>query len=710
MYETFFGLKKHPFLSAPDTASYLDIGAAAECRQTIENAVRGHERISLVFGVAGMGKTLLLRVLRENFEWEYTVPAIINGLIETPKALYQQILYNLHLPFSGTEPTELRLQLLDFVRQQVTPGILLLFDETQYLFPAVLEEIRLLVSTGTPSKPLFQAVFAGTIEFEEKLTYPQLGSFNQLVTTRCYLDSFTKEETEKYIDCQTHQSFCDSDELAVAEVMSNVAAFEGCRIDPPHFTGKLLFSREAKKIIHKLTEGLPRLVNQLCDKSLQEAFLKKVPHVDAELVNAVWSQMQHFDPEKSDEKEVVPMEQDQSLISEEEVEEIVLRKKNTLQLRTFDSTVEFGSLDENEPEQIVSEQVAVYKPAYPDFDDECCEKKEYEETDKVTETIEVSELSEAKLGVLPAQETASAELETEKSTDEFNAAALQPAEEESPGRASSKNDMDAETLEKYGETVLKDRPPFARKEPNYAYQTTETAPETVQGVQYPDSTGNIVVLNWQQAEQQDGHSGTSYTEYAEREVPEPDKSRTAKKIAATLPVSVISTPVTVHTSLNTASFVTKTKQQHSVIDEFFAETEILKPQPVPLYSLYKPERSVQQIASATPFDAAVEKQLESAVQKINAAAAKIEAAAETGASASKQFIQSAELVETEIRAVLPNCAEMFQELSEFQKTVSAELNALRGQSDVPNLRMYPQRPMIAIERKVPAIDVDSLFK
>jgi type II secretory pathway predicted ATPase ExeA len=99
MYETFFGLKKRPFSLVPDTESYFAVGSMEECRKEVEKTLRSGEGLALVIGESGTGKTLLLRMIRQALEWEYTVSPITNGLIETPKAFYQQLLYNFHLPF-----------------------------------------------------------------------------------------------------------------------------------------------------------------------------------------------------------------------------------------------------------------------------------------------------------------------------------------------------------------------------------------------------------------------------------------------------------------------------------------------------------------------------------------------------------------------------------------------------------------------------------
>ena len=68
MYETFFGLKRRPFLFAPDVEAYFSTELMEESRRDVERALKNGEGISLVFGASGTGKTLLMRVLRQSLE------------------------------------------------------------------------------------------------------------------------------------------------------------------------------------------------------------------------------------------------------------------------------------------------------------------------------------------------------------------------------------------------------------------------------------------------------------------------------------------------------------------------------------------------------------------------------------------------------------------------------------------------------------------
>ncbi|MDR3183383.1 MAG: AAA family ATPase [Planctomycetaceae bacterium] len=715
MYETFFGLKKRPFSTIPDTEAYFDAGSIAETRKTIENIIRDGEGLSLVFGAAGTGKTLLLRLLRQNLEWNYTALPIINGLLDSAKVLFQQLLYHLHIPFSGNSAAELRMQLFDYVKEQNAHGaandIILLFDESQYIYPDVLEEIRLLAD-DTDCR--FHIVLAGSNEFEEKLTIPQLEAFNQRVAARCYLDSFTCEETIRYITWQMQHSqqipapretaatAALLEQISAAEAMQRTGADEVSRIDPPHQNQHLLFSENAKRRIHILTGGLPRLINQTCDKTLRLAAARSTLRIDESAVNEAWSLIQQIEPAAiilpDEDTDVIPLPEVQDIESAN-IDEVIAQKRtllqnNELQLRPFEAAVEFGSLDDDDetccrqqyPIQSNNGVVtghdntgfSVYKPAYPEFDDDS-DGKEADTADEAKDDTG---------GCLAGEEVSTLSITGAQWTDTF-----------------SEGDMDAKTLEEYRAAVLKDRPPFVRREPDYAYQTTATAPESVRNVEYPDSeTGSVVVLNWQTAQKDEGRFGVSYSEYQREHV---DAGSSLQ-------------PQT-QSGENRAAGCSQ-----SSLDEVFAETQEVAAKTVPISAVYQINTSIDVCSrqqyptqrsdsgTAGSISAVIEEHLGSVVARITAAAEKIEQAAETSHSAGQHITESAQMIEAEIKTVLPSYLEMFQELSEFQRTVLSELNVMRLNTDTANVHSLPPgvspRRQIAIERSVPTIGIDSLFQ
>ena len=777
MYETFFGLKRKPFSFTPDVESYFSVDFMEESRQAVERTVRKGEGIALIFGATGTGKSLLMRVLRQSLEPEWTVILVSNSRLETPKSLFLQLAHDLSLSCSSSEMVELRLQVLDFFRRELCGrelcrGVVLLFDEAQHLSPSVLEEIRLLTDSADGSSLLVRAVFAGTPDFEERLTFPQLEAFNQRVVSRCYLDSFTGEETSRYVVRQT-------DDL---------------RIDPPHGVSAPLFTESAKRRIYQLTDGVPRLINQLCDTALQFAAEKKRDSVDEMQVNGAWASLQQIEPVETE--EIHASAALESVLPPEQIEEILDQKRKTFRIRQFDP-VEFGTLADSdpEPESVLAPRSfsgSDYKPPYPEDDEDFAELDAEAEDDIIPPCIvppcivspckglqlyipvEIKEPEPETLdGVTPDGATpdgASPNIEAVvipkrnfvpefyKQERKFRrqcllekiqhrlgllAGLLQTEKSQQLPLPINESDMDIQSLQAYGAAVLDGRPPFIRKEPHYAYQTPETPPN--QNVTYPDpKTGVPITLRW--LPEQVGESerfGVSYTEFLNRKKnPEAEEQTVLSKSAS---FGSTSTPI-VRTALNASLSDHPVPTHCSGLEEPFEESQQVSDLAISLAELFRAKSSELQkmvraqaagsltagALTATPqaivpvpqvavpqiewlpefgnLNETIQHQLEAVVQRIITAAEKIEQAAEMSEQAGRHVSKTAEFVESEVKAALPTYTDLFQQWSEFQELISTELASLRQQTpNMPAFRCFPRRQVI-IERTVPSIDVESLLR
>ena len=732
MYETFFGLKRQPFLFAPDVESYFSVDFMEESRETVEQAVRKGEGISLIFGATGTGKTLLMRILRQSLESECTALLVSNSRLDTPRALFLQLAHDLNLSCSGSETIELRLQILDYVRKESPQGVVLLFDEAQHLDPSVLEEIRLLTDAANDSAPFFRAILAGTLDFEEKLTFPKLEGFNQRVVSRSYLDSFTGEETSRYVVRQT----------------------ENLRIDPAHGTPVPLFSESAKRRIHQLTGGIPRVINQLCGTALQFAAEKAKENVDEALINDAWASLQHIEPIEAEvTASTTALE---SVIPPEQIEEILDKKRQTFRIRPFVDSVEFGTLSDSEPlsERLPQpEPVGMspsflgndYKPLYPEYDDDFVELESEisETTDEVVSSYRVLQIhvptdTEEPGAELAIRNAESVAISTHRIVSNLYeqerkfrrqyllqkiqhrlgvfAGLLQKSETQQTESPNNESEMDVRILQAYGAAVLEGRPPFIRKEPHYAYQTQEMPPQ--QDVTYPDpKTGVPISLRWFTEKTAEGERfGVSYTEFLNRDkTPEPVASEeTTEQLQ---PVAVLPEPAevpTVRTSLN-ASLANPVEPSHSLgLEETFEESHRVGHLAISLAELFRAKSSALRQTETSPefsgLDESIQRQLEAVVKRIIKAAEKIEQAAEVSEQAGRHVSKTAEFVETEVKAALPVYTDLFQQWSEFQELISSEVASLRQRdSGMPKLRTIAHR-QVMIERSLPTIDVEMLLR
>ncbi|GIW94769.1 MAG: hypothetical protein KatS3mg110_2810 [Pirellulaceae bacterium] len=269
MYEAFFGLQQRPFPSGPCTKFYFAARAIDDAFRALSRLVERDEGIGLVVGGVGTGKTLVCHLLVEKFSDRFSAILLASGRLTSPKVVLQHILFELKLPYRQMDEGELRLSLLDYLEQKRgnEKDLLLAIDEAHSLPLRVLEELRLLSCLVRGGRSRVRLIFSGLPRFEERLAVPRLEALNQRIAVRCYLDNLSLQETVEYV---AHQ-------LSVA----------GTRADA-------IFSDDALRAIHRYTDGIPRLVNQLCDHAMILACADGRRTVDAALLEEAWCDLQRL--------------------------------------------------------------------------------------------------------------------------------------------------------------------------------------------------------------------------------------------------------------------------------------------------------------------------------------------------------------------------------------------------------------------------------
>ena len=140
---------------------------------------------------------------------------------------------------------------------------ILVVDEAQNLAPDVLEEVRLLTNLETSKQKLLQIILIGQPELRELLARNDLRQLAQRITGRYHLEPLTREETASYIE---HR-------LQVAGALGEV------------------FDAGAKRTVFRLSQGVPRLINVICDRALLGAYSQGKRHVNARLVRRAASEI-----------------------------------------------------------------------------------------------------------------------------------------------------------------------------------------------------------------------------------------------------------------------------------------------------------------------------------------------------------------------------------------------------------------------------------
>jgi len=231
-----------PFLAAPRVDFYHPAHGIDAALQGLDRLIRRAEGIGLVVGPAGTGKSLLLGKVAESVRDDFDVALLSGARICTRRALWQSILAEIGEPYRGIDEGELRIGVVERIRGLAATGsgLVVLVDEANTLPTRLIEELRLLTNIPTPM-PAVHILLAGTGELEEILAAPKMESLSQRIGGRFYLEPLDHAETVAYVRTQTQ----------VATLDWNALFESGC--DDAVFTA---------------SDGVPRLINQVCDQAL----------------------------------------------------------------------------------------------------------------------------------------------------------------------------------------------------------------------------------------------------------------------------------------------------------------------------------------------------------------------------------------------------------------------------------------------------------
>ncbi len=265
MYKAFFHLARNPFDLTPDPRCFVPSGRHNEVLATLYYGVRRHKGFVVVTGEIGTGKTLLLRCLLDLFKGSRDIAYayVFNGLL-SPTEFLQYVLSDFGLSASNKSKWELLLDLGKFLASRGSMGqtTVLIVDEAHHLSEDLLEEIRLLSNLETTNDKLLQIVLVGQPELDEKLDSVKLRQLKQRIALRTHLSPLNAAETAEYI----------SERLRIAGADSNRAA---------------IFPSETVAAVFHHAQGVPRLINTICENALINAYARQSSSVAPDMVDDV---------------------------------------------------------------------------------------------------------------------------------------------------------------------------------------------------------------------------------------------------------------------------------------------------------------------------------------------------------------------------------------------------------------------------------------
>lgn len=291
--EKFFGLAARPFSLTPDLRFAYHSRSHTHALDEVTTALRRREGLIVVTGAVGTGKTMLCRSMLESFESRTFLSVILDPGLEVEDLLRKVltdfgIMSGLDAPASGPVSEVTRHQFVSTLQQFLATLIplqahaVIMVDEAQRLNPRVLEEIRLLSNFETDEAKLLQIVLVGQPELDDVLRSPLMQQLNQRVARRCVLQPLSETEVGDYIDRR----------LTVAASPDALAG--SMDAPPPDLTQVAKFSPEAVKTVAGVSNGIPRLVNTLCDRALDVAYERSVRTIEPDDVLAAAERL-HLD-------------------------------------------------------------------------------------------------------------------------------------------------------------------------------------------------------------------------------------------------------------------------------------------------------------------------------------------------------------------------------------------------------------------------------
>jgi general secretion pathway protein A len=262
MYKEYFGLRANPFNVNPDPRYLFLTRHTEEALACLTYGIQSRKGFVLLTGEVGTGKTTLINKLLEWLRLQQVATAFVfNSRMNVPQFL-DYMMADFGIPCDSKSKSQILLRLYNWLLDRYRAGetAVLIVDEAQNLSDEVLEEIRMLTNLETFTEKLLQIVLVGQPELEQKLKQPQLRQLRQRLTLRAKTHPLSLEETKAYVQQR----------LRIAG--SN---------------GQPIFEPESVITIHKFSNGIPRVVNLLCEHCLVSAFVDQQKHVTSTVVEAV---------------------------------------------------------------------------------------------------------------------------------------------------------------------------------------------------------------------------------------------------------------------------------------------------------------------------------------------------------------------------------------------------------------------------------------
>lgn len=262
MYQEFYGLSGKPFQLSPDVRFFFPSKEHKRARAFLEYGLEQADGFIVITGGVGTGKTMLVQTLLRDLDPSETlVSTVVTTQLEQDDLL-RLVASGFNLRAKNGSKAQILRELEQRCLKERRDGrrMLLIVDEAQNLPKPAVEELRMLSNFQEDGKPLLQVFLLGQEEFRTTLLAPGFEQLRQRVIATYHLCPLDEEETRTYVE---HR-------------LSTV----GWAFDPE-------ISDDAFPAIFEFAEGVPRRINNLCDRLLLYAYLEELHRIDRRVVVTV---------------------------------------------------------------------------------------------------------------------------------------------------------------------------------------------------------------------------------------------------------------------------------------------------------------------------------------------------------------------------------------------------------------------------------------
>jgi type II secretory pathway predicted ATPase ExeA len=267
MYEDYYGLKEKPFSLTPDPKFLYRSQSHANAFDLLQYAIERREGFAVITGDIGTGKTTLCRALLEQIDRTTFTALVLNPFL-SEEDLLKRVLQDFGVVspedlkagrFAAASKQDLIDALYDFLLGLIplNASAVLIIDEAQNLSLQLLEQIRILSNLETDKEKLLQIILVGQLNLRALLRSPGLRQLDQRVSIRYELTPLDSEAVGAYV----------SHRLLIAGGSASVT-----------------FTAKALDLVHRLSGGIPRLINLICDRALLAGFSVQTSRITPDIV------------------------------------------------------------------------------------------------------------------------------------------------------------------------------------------------------------------------------------------------------------------------------------------------------------------------------------------------------------------------------------------------------------------------------------------